>query len=534
MSPYQSTGMVLLAVGGLLAGCVSTDYTALPDDDEALLSRAPDVGEAVYRPAPAAPPVEPSPATDGVVELSLEQAVLLALRHNRDLHVRQFGPVVAGAFARIERGDYDPELFAEFEVNEATAREAARATGEQFDVEAEGHLATAGVRRRLPTGGAVEVAVEQERTASDRAPEQQEAAVRLSFTQSLLRGFGPTVNLAAIRQADLGVAASAYELRAFVETLLAETEIAYWRYVLAREEIAIFERSLEIAKRQRDEVEQRIEVGLLARTEAAAARAEVARREQALIDARGELRTRRLLLLRWTNPDPSGRLDLDVRASTGPGIEPVPVGDVDERLELARRRRSDLNEARLRFEQDRLEVVVTRNGLLPRLDFFTELRKTGFGGTFADSFDALGGDTYEVAAGFRLVHPLGNRASEGRDLAARATARQAAAALENLSQAVMLDVQLALGELDRARQQIDAGAVTRDLQERTWQAERERHEVGASTALLVAQALRDLLASQIAEIEAIVNYRIAIVNLYRAEGALLERRGIRLDAVAHP
>jgi outer membrane protein len=36
-------------------------------------------------------------------------------------------------------------------------------------------------------------------------------------------------------------------------------------------------------------------------------------------------------------------------------------------------------------EQQRLETVVTRNGLLPRLDFFITLGKTGY----ADSFCRL-------------------------------------------------------------------------------------------------------------------------------------------------
>jgi outer membrane protein TolC len=54
--------------------------------------------------------------------------------------------------------------------------------------------------------------------------------------------------------------------------------------------------------------------------------------------------------------------------------------------------------------------------------------------------------------------------------------------------------------------------------------------VGASTALLVAQAQRDLLISSIAEVRAIINYRIALVRLYLAEGSLLERRGVSLPA----
>ena len=52
--------------------------------------------------------------------------------------------------------------------------------------------------------------------------------------------------------------------------------------------------------------------------------------------------------------------------------------------------------------------------------------------------------------------------------------------------------------------------------------------VACSPSLLVAQAQRDLLLSELAEIEAVVDYRIALINLFLAEGSLLERRGIRL------
>lgn len=45
----------------------------------------------------------------------------------------------------------------------------------------------------------------------------------------------------------------------------------------------------------------------------------------------------------------------------------------------------------------------------------------------------------------------------------------------------------------------------------------------------VSDQERDLLVSQLAEIEAVVEYRIALVNLYLAEGSLLERRGIGLE-----
>ena len=101
--------------------------------------------------------------------------------------------------------------------------------------------------------------------------------------------------------------------------------------------------------------------------------------------------------------------------------------------------------------------------------------------------------------------------------------------MSNLSQIVDMDVRLAVNEVERTRQQIAASTVTRTYQEQTAQAEVERFKVGASTSLLVAQAQRDLLASQIVEVESVVNYRIALVRLYVAEGSLLERRGIVLE-----
>jgi outer membrane protein TolC len=91
-----------------------------------------------------------------------------------------------------------------------------------------------------------------------------------------------------------------------------------------------------------------------------------------------------------------------------------------------------------------------------------------------------------------------------------------------------MDVRLAANEVERARRLIAASRTTRELQAQTVEAEKERFAVGSSTAILVAQAQRDLLGTQIAEVEALVNYRIALVRLYLAEGTMLERHGISM------
>lgn len=457
--------------------------------------------------------------------LTVEGAVLLALRNNRDLRVERLNPVIAGTFERIERGAFDPEVFAEAEFFEEEASETSRSTGEQFSVQARETYVSTGIRQFLPTGTTVEGEIRQNRDTSNRSPEQQTARAGISVTQSLLRGFGPAVNLAAVRQAELGARASVYELQGFAEAVLAETELAYWNFVLAGREIVIFQRSLELAKRQLDEIEQRIEVGVLPEIEAAAARAEVARREQALIDGQGLLEDRRLRLLRLLGVD---RMDREILAVSEIGVEPEPITDLPDRLRLAQQSRPDLGEARLRLEQDRLETIVTRNGRLPRLELFLDLGLTGFDDTFSGSFQEISGETYEVTAGFELSHYLGNRTARARDDQAQANRRQSAEAVANLEQFVRFEVRLAANEVERARRLIAATAETRALQEETVAAEQARFEVGASTAILVAQAQRDLLASQIAEVEALVTYREALIRLYLAEGSLLGRRGINV------
>jgi outer membrane protein TolC len=519
-----------------LAGCAQTAIDVFePDWDERLEEE-----RRKFRPVPTPAFSTPQGAVvaepitqDGPIELSLERTVVLALARNPDLRVAELNPALAGAFELIERGVFDPEVFAEASIGTEESVETARATGEQFPVRGDTRDFEAGVRQTLPSGTSVEIGASQGRSASNRAPTQESARVGLTVTQSLLRGFGPAANLARVRQAELETQASKYELRGFVEAMLADAERAYWAFVLAQRQIAIFERSLELARLQADEAGQRVEVGVLPSSDLAAFEVEVALREQALIDARAQETAARLELLRLVGAlAPTAVLDLEreVVATTMPEAEPVPIEDAGDRIELARRVRPDLAEARLRLEQDRLEVIATRRGLLPRLEVFVALGKTGYADSFGGSIENMDEDTFDATVGVRFSQSLGRLTARGEQRAAIVTRQQGAAAVANLEQLVAADVRLAINEVERARQQIAASTTTRILQSRTAQAERERFEAGVGTSLLVAQAQRDLLQAEIAEVAAVVEYRLALIGLYVAEGSLLERRGITIDA----
>ena len=145
-------------------------------------------------------------------------------------------------------------------------------------------------------------------------PARGNYATRLSLTatQSLLRGYGLDVNLASLRQARLDTRSSEYELRGFAESLVAQTEEAYWDCALAQQQIQITEKSLDLANDQLRETLDRIQLGNVAATEKVAAEAEVALRQEDLINARSAFDAARLQLLRLLSP--SGK---HVRARPG-------------------------------------------------------------------------------------------------------------------------------------------------------------------------------------------------------------------------
>ena len=133
---------------------------------------------------------------------------------------------------------------------------------------------------------------------------------------------------------------------------------------------------------------------------------------------------------------------------------------------------------------------------------------------------------YSGLAGLNFEFPVWNRAAESRHLRAMLTRQQAKEAISNLSQLIEVDVRTAYLEIARSQEQVAATAATRKLQEEKLRAETEKFRLGKSTSLLVAQAQRDLVSSQIDEVQAVVNYLKALVEIYRQEGSLLERRGI--------
>ena len=463
----------------------------------------------------------------GPLKVTITEAVLLCLENNRSLVVQRLNPSIRQTVEDQEKAAFDPVVNAEVSAGRVKGERLAR-TGSETEAfttdAAEGIIA---LEQYFPTGTAVSL---EAGTQLDDASlyDDRFFSTRLGMTvsQALLRGYGTDVNLARLQQARLDTRMSEYELRGFTEFLVAEVERTYWDYALARRQIEIVDESLKVARQQLNETNQLITVGRLARAELAAVQAEVAAQEQALIEARANKESIHLQLLRLLNPPGPEFWQREVELIHQPTLPEIKLEGVELHAAVSNRMRPILNQARLEIARGDLELVKTRNGLLPAMDLFITLGKSGYANSFGGSVENINEDSYDALVGLRFNYPVFNREAKALHRRARLTQEQTQKALENLSQLVEVDVRKAYIEVNRTKQQITASSVTRMFDEEKLRTETEKLRVGKSTSFLVAQAQRDLLASRIAEVRSLVNYLKALIDLYRQDGSLLERRGI--------
>ncbi|HTO07285.1 MAG TPA: TolC family protein [Myxococcota bacterium] len=155
----------------------------------------------------------------------------------------------------------------------------------------------------------------------------------------------------------------------------------------------------------------------------------------------------------------------------------------------------------------------------------------GFGRTPAAAnssfFDGHGFHSWSVGATFS--YPIPNDTADARYVQRKIELRRAKTVYSRTSQDVVLDVRSAVRELQSNIDAVKAAQRQRVASEEALRAEQERLRLGDSTPHNVSLFQDDFLSAQGREITALRNYRVAISALERAQGTLLESRGISVE-----
>jgi outer membrane protein len=463
------------------------------------------------------------------LKIDLQEAILTALEHNPSLSIQRLQPKIAKTFVKEQGAIFDPEISVSANRTKTKQQRFLGSRPEPFELTSQRSQYDAGISQNLPTGTTISANASMSASTSSIYTDQFSGNVGITITQALLQGFGLGTNLANLRSAKIDYEISKAELKGVAEEVIASVEQAYWDLYLTREEINIQQQSLELANKQLKESQERVAVGKLPELELAAVHAEVATRKEALIDAESRYEQARLSFLYLLNPLNQASWATVPFPIDKPFVPRDTLDTIEVHEQLGMKYRPDLQQAHLSLKKGEIEITRTRNGLLPRLDFFITLGRTTYSQTFRDAVPDIKSPFYDINGGLTFYFPVTDRQAIAQYSRAKYSKEQMELSLKNLERLVQWDVRSAYIEVLRSKEQITATRVARELQSKNLDAELEKFRVGKSTNFLVLQAQGDFTASQLNEARSMVAYLNALVNLYLMEGTLLERRGIGED-----
>jgi outer membrane protein len=524
----------------------------------AALVSVPGAASAAPQAAPAPPraPTTSAVPVVGAIDLTLDEAVALALEHNLDIAVERLNPQTFDLQIAGVRALYRPVLSSQIGQNNVTQLPTNQLVGTQAVQNDQTTFNVGGTQLLKWGGGSASVFFNNRRQFSTSSfntfNPQYNSTVSALFVQPLLRNFKTDVTRTQLRVTAINRDISDLQLRSTVTNTLADVRNAYWDFVYAVDQLQVARRSLELARKLLEDNRIRVEVGTLAPIDVVQAEAEVASRRQEEAQGEAQARTSELALKRLIVSgvaDPRWRAQL--RPVDRPPFAPVPI-DLDAALRRALDARLDLAQSRKLLQANDLSLHLLGNQRLPTADISASYGLQGIGGTrlFRDSnlggaiIDSLPGG-YEDALrllrdrdypqwnlALSLSYPIGASAAEAAYARAQVTVRQTQAQIRALELQVATDVTTAALLVESNQKRVDAARAARELAQRRLEAETSKFEVGLSTNFFVVQAQRDLAEAENIELRTRLDYQKSVVNFDRVQETSLGSAGISVIATA--
>ena len=474
-----------------------------------------------------------------VVRLSLEEAIAQALEHNPDFLVTLLNARATEENVPIAESAFDPTLSGS--LTYAESRPPFFSTNPFSGLpqglsafNAQQTTSSISLTKTFQLGTNVVLTYSDQRQRNDNQFDlqpQYAPQIDLTVTQPLLRGFGFEANQANIRIAEnTALQADATYAQTLMNGILS-VESAYWELVRAEEQLRFQERSLASALKFLDDQERRREVGAAADLDVIIAQAGVASNREGVISAENALETARDNLLRLIRPPTdASKWDLLIVPTDRPWLRGETEPSVADALEVARRRRPDLYQAQLDLDSARHNLVLQRNQALPSVNVFGGLREQGLATSHHRAWTELtSGQFYSWQVGVSVELPLFLRAERARVRQAELQLRQAEAAMRSADADTVLEIRRTIRNIRTAKSTVEAARDTRVLAARRLRATRTQVEHGTAVPRDVLEDLASLASAENREIQAYINYRLALSNLHLAEGALLDPFLDRVD-----
>ncbi len=468
-------------------------------------------------------------SASGTLELTLSDAVQLALGENQRILISSLNPRIARAEAREALGTFDPELYGRLEREDARQPTGTQLSG-AATLESEERTRRAGVRGATVLGMEYDLFYELIRDESNSTfrtlNPQFQGAFGIALSQPLLRGFGPEVQLAQYRARLHRLTKQQYEELSTINDQIFAVHRAYWQLARTEEERKIAENALELAEETVEVNRARYQADRIPQSALLQARTQLTERQEQLRIRENEVRDARDRLIQLISPPGTTSADWDVkiRTATEPDTTAPALKDQQKLVELATKTRMDLQA--LDMEIDAVDQLVKRAESLtkPELDLEVSYRRTSLDEQRNDTFEQIVEDDFRTwTAGLIFSYPLWNRSRSSRERKRKLDRRKLQLRRRKLETTIARQVRSGIRNVESAKNRIEIARKSKNLAEKQLEAETARQEAGLSTTFQVLRLQDDLRRAKARLVKARMDYATSLAELRNATGMMVSK-----------
>jgi len=486
------------------------------------------------------------------LELSLRDAIERALRDNLDIRVERYDLEFPDLQTSEARGAYDPQAgFSIARASSSTPTTSILQGGGISTETASSQTFGPTISQLLPSGGSVNARFPTIRASTNNAFSFVDplfsSDLTIGFEQPLLRGLFNNPVRRQLRILNLDSKITETQFRQSVAEIVLRVEEQYWNLVYSNAVHKAREESRDLAVKQRDQIGQKVQAGLLTPVALTAANAEVAARDQDMLQAEVQIVAAQNALKRLLAGDPTAPIWRERLVPLDrPEIRDPPATLADA-LQQALERRPEVVRLALQTQQQRVDREFASWETKPRVDLTGSFASIGRAGeVFRPIYDPEGGiapvgresdQTHPAFGRYRkawnqvfdysfpqwtvrldVKMPIFNRAAEAQVAQVDVSLRQLEMQVKAQQQSIMVEVANAYETVVLQRRVLGVATQARELSQEQVSGEMARFEVGFTTTFEVLRYQRDLAEAQVRELRAIIDYQIAVASLRKATG----------------
>jgi outer membrane protein len=470
-------------------------------------------------------------AQEDSVNLTLKQAIKMAVEKNLDVKAELYNPASAEADIRGSKGIYDPLVTFNTQYEESTTQPASIFLAGTTLQRSKILSADPGISQLIPYGGTLGLVFYNTWNRNNSSLERGflnsywQSELSLNFTQPLLKNFGKEATELNISVAKYNKEGSLEQFRSKLLSTVALVRTQYNQLYSLRENLEVRKTSLALAEKILNDTQAQVKAGVLPAMEILNAQFGVATMQKNLIDAERAVK------------DQVDSLRLLLQLPVGTDIVPVDTPfrgpyQVDESsmIRKALADRPDLKQLQVTLKTNELQSRVARNQTLPDLNLSANTSLTGLDQTYSKDLDRVASGYYPVwSVGLQFSYPLGNRTAENTYIKSKLKVGQTQTQVKSLEDTITNDVRNAVRALQSSYKQLDVTARGSAYAEEVLQAYIKKQKVGLATNKDVLDEENNLVTAKGNQIQAVADYNNAITSLWQATGELLDREGITVN-----